>query len=142
MTHLRRTLGTASIVFALIAAGALQAAAPAGTDLWGGPAAKGIGTNARFDTNIYVTSVGAASGSIDFLLGGATLASVPFAVSTRGVAVVAAPAAVDGMGAFLYHVRSDGPALEISNEFMEAYSSCKFSARCNYKTPNSSLVSR
>ena len=28
---------------------------------------------------------------------------------------------------FSDHVRSDGPALEISNEFMEAYSSCKFS---------------
>ena len=117
MTHLRRPLGTASIVFALIAAGALQAAAPAGTDLWGGPAAKGIGTNARFDTNIYVSSVGAASGSIDFLLGGATLASVPFTVSTRGVAVVAAPAAVDGMGAFFYHVRSDASV----NAWSETY---------------------
>ena len=117
MTHLRRSLGTASIVFALIAAGALQAAAPAGTDLWGGPAAKGIGTNARFDTNIYVSSVGAASGSIDFLLGGATLASVPFTVSTRGVAVVAAPAAVDGMGAFFYHVRSDASV----NAWSETY---------------------
>src|ERR1035437_374878 len=117
MTHLRRPLGIASIVFALIAAGALQAAAPAGTDLWGGPAAKGIGTNARFDTNIYVSSVGAASGSIDFLLGGATLASVPFTVSTRGVAVVAAPAAVDGMGAFFYHVRSDASV----NAWSETY---------------------
>jgi hypothetical protein len=117
MTYLRRTLGTASIVFSLIAAGALQAAAPAGTDLWGGPAAKGIGTNARFDTNIYISSVGAASGSVDFLLGGATLASVPFTVSTRGVAVVAAPAAVDGMGAFLYHVRSDSSV----NAWSETY---------------------
>jgi hypothetical protein len=117
MTHLRRSLGTASIVFALTAAGALQAAAPAGTDLWGGPAAKGIGANARFDTNIYISSVGAASGSIDFLLGGATQASVPFSVSTRGVAVVAAPPAVDGMGAFLYHVRSDGSV----NAWSETY---------------------
>ena len=117
MTHRQRSLGTASIVFALIAAGALQAAAPAGTDLWGGPAAKGLGTNARFDTNIYISSVGAASGSIDFLLGGSTLASVPFTVSTRGVAVVAAPAAVDGMGAFFYHVRSDGSV----NAWSETY---------------------
>jgi hypothetical protein len=117
MTHLRRPLGTASFVFALISAASLQAAAPAGTDLWGGPAAKGIGTNARFDTNIYVSSVGAASGSIDFLLGGATLASVPFTVSTRGVAVVAAPAAVDGLGAFLYHVRSDGSVNAWSETF-------------------------
>jgi hypothetical protein len=117
MTHLRRPLGTASIVFALIAACSLQASAPAGTDLWGGPAAKGLGSNARYDTNIYVSSVGAASGSIDFLLGGATLASVPFTVSTRGVAVVAAPAAVDGMGAFLYHVRTDSSV----NAWSETY---------------------
>ena len=117
MTNRQRSLGTASIVFALFAAGALQAAAPAGTDLWGGPAARGIGTNARFDTNIYVSSVGAASGSIDFLLGGATLASIPFALPTRGVAVVAAPAAVDGMGAFLYHVRSNGSV----NAWSETY---------------------
>ena len=120
MTHLRRPLGTVSIVFAMLAAGALQAAAPAGTDLWGGPAAKGIGTNARFDTNVYVSSVGAASGSIDFLLGGATLASVPFTVSTRGVAVVTAPAAVDGMGAFLYHVRSDGAVNAWSETYNDA----------------------
>ena len=117
MTHLRRSLGTASIVFALIAAGPLQAAAPAGTDLWGGPAAKGVGANARFDTNIYVSSVGAATGSIDFLLGGATVASIPFTVPTRGVAVVPAPAAVDGMGAFLYHVRSDSSV----NAWSETY---------------------
>ena len=117
MTHLRRSLGTASIVFALIAAGAAQAAAPAGTDLWGGPAAKGVGTNAKFDTNIYVSSVGAASGSIDFILAGATLASIPFTVPARGVAVIAAPSAVDGKGAFLYHVRSDASA----NAWSETY---------------------
>lgn len=120
MTHLQRPLGTASFVFALIAAGSLQAAAPASTDLWGGPAAKGIGANARFDTNIYVSSVGAASGSIDFLVGGATVASVPFTVSTRGVAVVAAPAAVDGMGAFLYHVRSDSSVNAWSETYNDA----------------------
>jgi hypothetical protein len=104
-------------VFALAAAGALQAAAPAGTDLWGGPAAKGVGTNARFDTNIYVSSVAAATVSIDFLVGGATLASVPFTLSTRGVAVVPAPAAVDGMGAFLYHLRSDASVNAWSETF-------------------------
>jgi hypothetical protein len=117
MTHLRKSLGAASIAFALAAAGALHAAAPAGTDLWGGPAAKGQGLNARFDTNIYVSSVTPATGSIDFLLGGATAASVPFILSTRGVAVIAAPAAVDGMGAFLYHVRSDASV----NAWSETY---------------------
>jgi hypothetical protein len=117
MTHLRKSLGAASIAFALAAAGALHAAAPAGTDLWGGPGAKGQGLNARFDTNIYVSSVTAAIGSIDFLVGGATAASVPFVLSTRGVAVIAAPAAVDGMGAFLYHVRSDASV----NAWSETY---------------------
>ena len=117
MTHLRRSLGTALIAFAVIASGALQAAAPAGTDLWGGPAAKGVGANARFDTNIYVSSVGAASGSVDFLVGGAILASVPFLVSDRGVAVIPAPAAVDGRGAFLYHVRSDSSVNAWSETF-------------------------
>jgi len=117
MTHLRRSLWAASIVFALAAAGALQAAAPAGTDLWGGPAAKGVGTNARYDTNIYVSSVAAATCSIDFLAGGATLASVPFTLPTRGVAVIPAPAAVDGMGAFLYHLRSDSPVNAWSETF-------------------------
>ena len=117
MTHLRRSLGAASIAFALAAAGALQAAAPAGTDLWGGPAAKGQGLNARVETNIYISSVTPATGSIDFLVGGSTAASVPFALSTRGVAVVAAPAAVDGMGAFLYHVRSDASV----NAWSETY---------------------
>jgi hypothetical protein len=117
MTHLRRSLWAASIVFALATACALQAAAPAGTDLWGGPAAKGQGANARFDTNIYVSSVGAATGSIDFLLGGATLASVAFTLSTRGVAVIPAPAAVDGMGTFLYHLRSDSPVNAWSETF-------------------------
>ncbi|MGZ5425879.1 MAG: hypothetical protein ACXWE1_01610 [Thermoanaerobaculia bacterium] len=117
MTHLRRSLWVASIVFALAAAGALQAAAPASTDLWGGPAAKGAGTNARFDTNIYVSSVAAATGSIDFLVGGATLASVLFTLSTRGVTVVPAPEVVDGMGPFLYHLRSDAPVNAWSETF-------------------------
>src|ERR1017187_1567991 len=117
MTYLRRSLWAASIVFALATASALQAAAPAGTDLWGGPAAKGVGTNARFDTNIYVSSVAAATCSIDFLVGGATLTSVPFTLSTRGVAVIPARAAVDGMGVFLYHLRSDSPVNAWSETF-------------------------
>ena len=117
MTHLRRPLRAASILFALAAAGALQGAAPAGTDLWGGPAAKGTGTNALFDTNIYVSSVEAATGSIDFYVGGAILASVPFTLPSRGVAVVPAPAAVDGMGVFLFHLTSDAPVNAWSETF-------------------------
>jgi len=117
MTYLRRSLWAASILFALAAAGALRGAAPAGTDLWGGPAAKGTGTNALFDTNIYVSSVGAATGSVDFYVGGAVLASVPFTLPARGVTVVPAPAAVDGMGVFLYHLTSDAPVNAWSETF-------------------------
>ncbi|HWS46228.1 MAG TPA: hypothetical protein VN636_10235, partial [Acidimicrobiia bacterium] len=78
-----------------------------GTDLWGGPAAKGLGTNARFDSTIYVSSLGAANGTVDLITNGATLATIPFTLASRGVAVLPTPAALDGMGAFLYHVRSD-----------------------------------
>lgn len=103
-------LGTAFAAFAavvLAVAGTAPAAAPAGTDLWGGPAAKGTGSNAKFDSTITVSSLGDANGSVDFVVGGAVVATLPFSLSGRGVASLATPAALDGMGAFLYHVRSD-----------------------------------
>ena len=60
MTHRRSVsrnrVRSPSSLAALALAASAPAAAPAGTDLWGGPAAKGAGTNARFDTNIYVSS--------------------------------------------------------------------------------------
>lgn len=110
MTSRRSLFGTASVALVLVAlalSGAAHAAAPAGTDLWGGPAAKGTGANALFDSVITISSLGTANGSVDFVVGGSVVATVPFALAGRGVASLPTPAALDGMGAFLYHVRSD-----------------------------------
>lgn len=110
MTSRRSLFGTASVavvVVTLALAGPAPAAAPAGTDLWGGPAAKGAGANATFDTTITVSSLGAANGSVDYLVGGAVVATLPFDLTGRGVASLPTPAALEGKGAFLYHVRSD-----------------------------------
>ncbi len=83
-------------------------AAAQGTDLWGGPGAKGTGNQgARFDTTVTVSALANATGTIDFYVAGAVAATVPFTIPGRGVAQVSAPAALDGMGAFLYRVRSD-----------------------------------
>lgn len=110
MKSRRSVFGTASVALvaaALALAIPAPAAAPAGTDLWGGPAAKGAGANATFDSTITVSSFGAANGSVDFVVGGSVAATVPFALPGRGVASIPAPAALQGLGAFLYHVRSD-----------------------------------
>lgn len=109
MTSRRSFFGTASaalVVTVLALAGPAPAAAPAGTDLWGGPAAKGAGSGSTFDTTITVSSLGAATGSVDFLVGGTLVATLPFTLTSRGVASIATPAALDGQGAYLYHVRS------------------------------------
>ncbi len=110
MTSRRSFFGTASValvVAALSLASPAKAAAPAGTDLWGGPAARGIGANANFDSTITVSAFGAANGSVDFVVAGAVVATTTFSLPGRGVASIATPAALDGRGAFLYHVRSD-----------------------------------
>lgn len=88
-------------------------------ELWGGPGAKGTGVNARFDTNLYVSATTAASGVVEFFLGGAIAASTPFSIPARGVATLAAPAALDGRGAFLYRVRSDVPVSAWSDTYNE-----------------------
>jgi hypothetical protein len=110
MTSRRSLFGTASValvVAALALAPAAPAAAPAGTDLWGGPAAKGAGANATFDTTIVITSLDSANGSVDYVVGGAVAATVTFSLTGQDVASLATPAALNGLGAFLYHVRSD-----------------------------------
>jgi hypothetical protein len=111
MTSRRSFFGTASVALVLTAlalGSAAPAAAPAGTDLWGGPGAKGTGSNgAKFDTTVTVSSLAAANGSVDFVVGGLVVATAPFALASRGVASLGTPAALDGKGAFLYHVRSD-----------------------------------
>ncbi len=93
-------------------------AAPQGTELWGGPGAKGAGNaGARFDTNVYVNSLSAATGTVDFFAGGVVVDSKPFSVPARGVAVIATPAKLDGAGAFLYRIRSDSSV----NAWSETY---------------------
>ena len=101
MKSRRSLFGTASValvVATLALASAAPAAAPAGTDLWGGPAARGTGTNATFDTTITVSSLGAANGSVDYIVGGAVVATLTFSLPGRGVASLATPAALDGHG--------------------------------------------
>jgi hypothetical protein len=120
MTSRRSLFGSASValvVVVLALAGAAPAAAPAGTDLWGGPAAKGPGANSRFDTTITISSLGAATGSVDFIVGGAVIATLPFSLTGQGVASLATPAALDGAGAYLYHVRSDASVSAWSETF-------------------------
>jgi hypothetical protein len=120
MTSRRSLFGTASValvVVIFVLAGTARAAAPAGTDLWGGPAAKGVGSNAKFDSTITISSLGAANGSVDFIVGGAVLATLPFTLAGRGVASLATPAALDGRGAYLYHVRSDASVSAWSETF-------------------------
>lgn len=97
--------GLAGLVAASPAAAALAAAQ--GTDLWGGPGAKGTGVNATFDTNIYITANAAATGSVDFWVGGIVTDTLAFSVPARGLAVLTAPASVLGKGAFLFRVRTD-----------------------------------
>ncbi|KAA0251485.1 hypothetical protein FBQ97_04590 [Acidobacteria bacterium ACD] len=116
MTRSRKVHGAVAAL--VVAVGLLPCASPAlaqaghslaqGTDLWGGPGARGTGDQgARFDTTLYVSALADASGTIDFYAGGAVAATVPFDVPARGVATIAAPAALEGRGAFLYRVRSD-----------------------------------
>jgi hypothetical protein len=114
MTLHRKPFGV-TIIMALACAASLFAARPAsaalaatqGTDLWGGPGAKGAGVNATFDTNIYITSPAVATGTVDFYLGSTPAETLTFSVPARGLAVLKAPASVLGKGAFLFRVRSD-----------------------------------
>ncbi len=111
-------LGLAAMTPAVLL-GAL--AAPQGTELWGGPGAKGTGNqSARFDTVVYVTGPAPAVGAVEFLAGGKVLATVPFTFAANGVALVPAPEEVAEKGAFLYHVRSDVPVSAWSETYNDA----------------------
>ncbi|HSB36649.1 MAG TPA: hypothetical protein VLH41_07210, partial [Thermoanaerobaculia bacterium] len=114
---------------AALAAGlALAPAAPAlgalgaaqGTELWGGPGAKGAGTNARFDTNVYVTGASPATGTVEFWQAGEVVATMAFSIPARGTNVVAAPAALDGKGAFLVRIRTDVPVSAWTETYNDA----------------------
>lgn len=115
MTLRRTPFGVSSMILVLAGLAFLAAAPPVaaalataqGTDLWGGPGAKGTGVNATFDTNIYITASAAAIGSVDFYVAGLVTETLTFSVPARGLAVLKAPASVLGKGAFLFRVRTD-----------------------------------
>jgi hypothetical protein len=118
--------GTALVFALLLVFSLLSAASPAlgalaaaqGTDLWGGPGAKGGGVPpAYFDTTIYISGTGAATGTVDFLAGGSLVETVAFSLPGRGTVTVLTPASLLGMGAFLYHVRADA----VVNAWSETY---------------------
>lgn len=114
-------LAVASAAPAAPRAGATALAASQGTDLWGGPGAKGPGAQgSQFDTIVYVTSATPAAGAVDFWSGGSIVATTPFTVPANGVAALAAPAALAGRGAFAYNVRSDAAVTTWSETFNES----------------------
>jgi len=94
-----------------------------GTDLWGGPGAKGTGVaGSLFDTNVHVSSSLAATGTIDFWAGGSLAATSAFSIPAQGVANVPTPNALSGMGAFLFRVRSDTSVSAWSETFNDTAS--------------------
>jgi hypothetical protein len=107
-----------TLLFAL-AGPALAAGAAQGTDLWGGPGAKGAGLSAHFDTTVFVTGAFAASGTVEYWVGGAVVDSAAFSIPARGTAAVATPSTLDGLGAFLIRVRADVPVGAWSETYNE-----------------------
>ncbi len=94
-----------------------------GTDLWGGPGAKGTGVaGSLFDTIVHVSSSLAATGTIDFWAGGSLAATSSFSIPAQGVANVPTPNALSGMGAFLFRVRSDTSVSAWSETFNDTAS--------------------
>jgi hypothetical protein len=94
-----------------------------GTDLWGGPGAKGTGVaGSLFDTIVHVTSSSAATGTIEFWAGGSLAAISAFSIPALGVANVPTPDALSGMGAFLFRVRSDTSVSAWSETFNDTAS--------------------
>lgn len=114
-------LALAAATTASPGAGTAALAASQGTDLWGGPGAKGAGSQgARFDTIVYVTGPSAATGAVEFWSGGSIVATETFAVPANGVATIPAPAALEGKGAFAFHVRSDAAVSAWSQTYNES----------------------
>ena len=111
--------GAALTLLLALAGPALAAGAAQGTDLWGGPGAKGAGLSATFDTTVFVTGNFPASGTVEFWVGGAVVDSAPFSVPARGTAAVVTPSTLDGLGAFLIRVRADVPVGAWSETYNE-----------------------
>jgi hypothetical protein len=113
-------LALAATATASPGAGAPALAASVGTDLWGGPGAKGAGNQgARFDTIVYVTSPTSAAGAVDFWVGGSVVGTVPFTIPANGVAAITAPAGLAEKGAFAYNVRADADVTAWSETYNE-----------------------
>jgi len=113
-------LALAAAATASPGAGAAALAASQGTDLWGGPGAKGVGVQgARFDTVVYVTSPTPAAGAVDFWTGGSIVATQPFTVQANGVVTIAAPETLGGKGAFAFNVRADAAVTAWSETYNE-----------------------
>jgi hypothetical protein len=94
-----------------------------GSDLWGGPGAKGTGlAGSLFDTIVHVSSSSAAIGTIDFWAGGSLVATSSFSIPAQGVANVLTPETLSGMGAFLFRVRSDTSVSAWSETFNDTSS--------------------
>lgn len=120
--------------------GAAALAASQGTDLWGGPGAKGAGAQgSQFDTIVYVTSAASAAGAVDFWTGGSIVTTAPFTVPANGVAAIAAPAALSGKGAFAYNVRSDAAVTAWSETYNDS-SSGRFGVSLSAALPSELLV--
>lgn len=133
-------LALAAVAPASPRAGAAALAASQGTDLWGGPGAKGAGAQgSQFDTIVYVTGATAAAGAVDFWTGGSVVATAPFTVPANGVASVAAPAALTGKGAFAYNVRSDAAVTAWSETYNDS-SSGRFGVSLAAALPSELLV--
>lgn len=132
-------LGLAAVAAAGPGAGLGALAASQGTELWGGPGARGTGNlGALFDTVVYVTGPAPAAGAVEFLAHGQVLATLPFTVTANGVALVPAPEAVAQKGAFLYRVRSDAPVSAWSETFNETASG-RFGVSLSAATPGELL---
>lgn len=129
---MRRTVGSKGLFILLVAlavaAGTGLASPPSGsalaegTDLWGGPGARGTGAfGATFNTTVYVSTKEATTGTVSFWSGGRVAGTVGFTTGAGPRSVsVPSPDAVDGQGAFLWQVHADRPVSAWSMTFNSA----------------------
>lgn len=121
-------------------AGVATLAASQGTDLWGGPGAKGAGNqSAHFDTIVYVTGPSPATGAVDFWVGGSIVATSPFSVPANGVVAITAPDALAEKGAFGYHVNADSSVTAWSETYNETTAG-RFGVSISAVAPSELLV--
>lgn len=133
-------LALAAVASASPGAGAAALAASQGMELWGGPGAKGDGAQgARFDTTVYVTAPAAATGAVDFWVGGSVVATAAFTVVANGVAAIPAPDVLGQKGAFAYRVHADSAVSAWSQTYNET-SSGRFGVSLSAVLPSELLA--